>query len=40
MSFDSVTFWVFFAVAWSAWRFLPFGASKSAMVLFSMLFYA
>ena len=39
MSFDSVTFWIFFAVAWAIWRFLPFGMAKTATVGTSLLFY-
>lgn len=39
MSFDTVTFWLFFVVAWSAWRLLPFGAAKSVVLLLSLVFY-
>lgn len=40
MSFDTVTFWLFFALAWTAWRALPFGAAKTAVLAFSLFFYA
>ncbi len=40
MAFDTVTFWIFFAIAWPAWRFLPFGLAKSATLLLSLVFYA
>jgi len=39
MRFDTVTFWLFFAVAWSVWRFAPFAAAKRAALLLSLLFY-
>jgi alginate O-acetyltransferase complex protein AlgI len=39
LSFDSVTFAIFFAVAWAAWRLLPFGAAKTATVFLSLFFY-
>ena len=40
MSFDSVTFWLFFAVAWSVWRFAPFGLAKGLTAFLSLCFYA
>jgi alginate O-acetyltransferase complex protein AlgI len=40
MSFDSVTFWLFFAVAWAVWRWAPFGLAKSVMLAMSLGFYA
>jgi alginate O-acetyltransferase complex protein AlgI len=40
MSFDSVTFWLFFAVAWTVWRFAPFGIAKLLTALLSLVFYA
>lgn len=40
MSFDSVTFWLFFAVAWGVWRFAPFGVAKTLTCLLSLCFYA
>ncbi|MCP4091897.1 MAG: MBOAT family protein, partial [Planctomycetes bacterium] len=40
MSFDSVTFWLFFAIAWSVWRFAPFGIAKVVTALLSLVFYA
>jgi hypothetical protein len=40
LSFDTITFWLFFPIAWAAWRFLPFGAAKTAALLLSLLFYA
>ncbi|TDJ76787.1 MAG: MBOAT family protein [Planctomycetota bacterium] len=40
MSFDSLTFWIFFAVAWTTWRFLPFSAAKSTALFLSLFFYA
>ncbi len=39
MSFDSLTFWLFFAVAWMAWRCLPFNAAKTSALLASLVFY-
>jgi alginate O-acetyltransferase complex protein AlgI len=39
LSFDTVTFWLFFALAWPLWRFLPFAAAKSAALLLSLVFY-
>lgn len=39
MSFDSVTFWIFFPLVWLAWRRLPFGAAKSVALLSSLVFY-
>ena len=40
MTFDSVSFWIFFAVAWAAWRFLPFRAAKASALVMSLFFYA
>jgi D-alanyl-lipoteichoic acid acyltransferase DltB (MBOAT superfamily) len=40
LSFDTITFWLFFAFAWTAWRLLPFGLAKSATLASSFLFYA
>ncbi len=40
MSFDTVTFWVFFAAAWASWRLLPFGLARTALCGFSLLFYS
>ncbi|MCA9000671.1 MAG: MBOAT family protein [Planctomycetes bacterium] len=40
MSFDSVTFWLFFAIAWTVWRFAPFGTAKLITALLSLVFYA
>jgi alginate O-acetyltransferase complex protein AlgI len=39
VSFDTVTFWLFFALAWAAWRWLPFGAAKASALAASLLFY-
>ena len=39
MLFDTVTFWVFFAGAWALWRWLPFRAAKTAIVVASLVFY-
>ena len=39
MSFDSVTFWLFFLVAWTLWRRLPFAQAKTAALLLSLVFY-
>jgi len=39
MTFDSVTFWLFFPIAWAAWRWLPFGAARVAMGVASLVFY-
>ncbi len=40
MSFDTVTFWIFFALAWTVWRFAPFVAAKRATLFLSLVFYA
>ncbi|MEM8709738.1 MAG: MBOAT family O-acyltransferase [Planctomycetota bacterium] len=40
MTFDSVVFWLFMPIAWAAWRMLPFGLAKSALVILSLVFYA
>ena len=40
VSFDTTTFWLFFAVAWAVWRFVPFGAAKSLTLCLSLFFYA
>ena len=40
MSFDTTTFWLFFALAWAVWRYAPFGAAKSLTLLLSLGFYA
>jgi alginate O-acetyltransferase complex protein AlgI len=40
LSFDTVTFAVFFALAFAAWRWLPFGAAKSVVLIGSLVFYA
>ena len=40
MSFDSVTFWLFFGVAWGVWRFAPFGIAKTLTCFLSLCFYA
>jgi alginate O-acetyltransferase complex protein AlgI len=39
MRFDSVTFWLFFAVAWAVWRLLPLRAAKGTTLAASLLFY-
>jgi alginate O-acetyltransferase complex protein AlgI len=39
MSFDTVTFWIFFAVAFLAWRLLPFPLAKGSALLASLFFY-
>jgi len=39
LSFDTTTFWLFFAVALALWRLLPFSSAKSAMLFMSLLFY-
>jgi alginate O-acetyltransferase complex protein AlgI len=39
LSFDTATFWLFFVLAWAAWRLLPFGMSKWAVLLASFVFY-
>jgi len=39
MTFDSVTFWVFFPAVWAAWWWLPFRAAKTAALLASLVFY-
>ena len=38
--FDTVSFWLFFVVAWSAWRFLPLRGAKLATLALSLFFYA
>ncbi|MEZ6002931.1 MAG: MBOAT family O-acyltransferase [Planctomycetota bacterium] len=40
MSFDSVPFWLFFAIAWGIWRWAPFGIAKSTLAFLSLAFYA
>jgi len=40
LSFDTVTFAVFFALAFAAWRGLPFGAAKGVVLALSLGFYA
>jgi alginate O-acetyltransferase complex protein AlgI len=40
LSFDTVTFALFFALAFAAWRWLPFSAAKSVMLIGSLVFYA
>lgn len=40
MRFDTVTFWLFFVVAWAVWRFLPFRAAKAGTLIASLVFYA
>ncbi|MEZ6016738.1 MAG: MBOAT family protein [Planctomycetota bacterium] len=40
MRFDQVTFWMLFAVAFGAWRWLPFQAAKGVVLLLSHVFYA
>ncbi|HPF15394.1 MAG TPA: MBOAT family O-acyltransferase, partial [Planctomycetota bacterium] len=40
MSFDSVPFWLFFAVAWLVWRKVPFGLAKALTAFLSLCFYA
>jgi len=40
VQFDTVTFWLFFAVAWAVWRFLPLRAAKAGTLALSLLFYA
>ena len=39
MSFDTITFWTFFAVAWALWRWLPFGLAKTSALILSLVFY-
>ncbi len=39
MSFDTLTFWVFFPLVWVAWRRLPFGSAKTFAVVASFAFY-
>ena len=39
MSFDTLTFWVFFAAAWSCWRWLPYGLARTTLCASSLLFY-
>lgn len=39
MRFDQVSFWVLFALAFVAWRWLPFRASKLTVLLLSLVFY-
>jgi alginate O-acetyltransferase complex protein AlgI len=39
MSFDTVTFWLFFALAWAAWRYIPFKPAKLVLLLLSLFFY-
>jgi alginate O-acetyltransferase complex protein AlgI len=38
--FDTVTFWLFFPVAWAVWRLLPLPAAKLGTLALSLLFYA
>ncbi|MEZ6018068.1 MAG: MBOAT family O-acyltransferase [Planctomycetota bacterium] len=40
MSFDTVTFALFFALAFAVWRFAPFGAAKGVALVGSLVFYA
>ncbi len=40
MRFDTVSFWLFFVVAWCAWRFLPLRGAKLATLVSSLVFYA
>lgn len=40
MSFDSLTFWLFFTAVWVAWRRLPFDAAKTSALVASLVFYA
>jgi alginate O-acetyltransferase complex protein AlgI len=40
MSFDTVTFWLFFPLAWMAWRLTPLKIAKAALLIFSLIFYA
>ncbi|QDV06121.1 Peptidoglycan O-acetyltransferase [Planctomycetes bacterium Poly30] len=40
MTFDSVVFWLFLPLAWIAWRGLPFGMARTALVILSLVFYA
>ena len=39
MSFDTLTFWLFFSLAWLFWRFLPFKIAKSVTIFMSLAFY-
>ncbi|MGK0481983.1 MAG: alginate O-acetyltransferase complex protein AlgI [Planctomycetota bacterium] len=40
MTFDSIIFWLFLPLAWIAWRGLPFGMARTALVILSLVFYA
>ena len=40
MSFDAAVFWLFFPIAWMAWRLLPFQFAKGVLLLLSLVFYA
>ncbi|MFN0244701.1 MAG: MBOAT family O-acyltransferase [Planctomycetota bacterium] len=38
--FDTVTFWLFFPLAWAVWRLLPLRAAKAGTLALSLVFYA
>lgn len=39
MHFDTVNFWLFYAVAWAVWRLLPLRAAKAGTLALSLVFY-